>query len=113
MVIWPGQVTFDVTGFSGFFIGGEGWHLPPASVTINKLTIYPNPASDKVTISFPSGNSPTRVSLTDMMGRVVAAVSVPVSASFVELNVKGLAAGIYKLEWQQGDQRQVRSLLVR
>ena len=107
------SVTFDVTGFSGFFIGGEGWHLAPPPITTDKLTIYPNPASDMVTIAFPAGSSPVRVSLTDMMGRVVAVVSAPASSSSVQLSVRGLAAGVYKMRWQQGDHRETRNLLVK
>jgi len=107
------SVTFDVTGFSGFFIGGEGWHIAPPPLIVDRLTIYPNPASDLVTIAYPAGNSPVRVSLTDMMGRVVAVVTAPASSSSVQIPVRGLAAGVYKMKWEQGDRHEIRSLLVR
>jgi len=59
-------------------------------------TLYPNPASDKISISF-EDMEPTEVALElyDMLGRKILAVQPKLQAKQFETNIQFLAAGVY------------------
>lgn len=61
--------------------------------TENKLAIYPNPSSNKVSIEIPSNMADAELRITDIMGRHI--LSKKVSQPTEELNVSELASGIY------------------
>ena len=72
-----------------------------ASLTINdsRLTIYPNPAKDNVTIG---GNHIASVQVIDNLGRVVKVVALK-DATNPTLSVSSLPAGVYHLRIQTTD----------
>ena len=59
-------------------------------------TFYPNPASDKISISF-EDMEPTEVELElyDMLGRKILAVQPKLQAKQFETNIQFVAAGVY------------------
>jgi hypothetical protein len=79
------------------------WHFTTGSnadVTLSELqpefSVYPNPASDKITISYLSDES-TSFALYDQLGRTVRTTSSPSGQHQTQMNTRGLAAGNYVL----------------
>jgi hypothetical protein len=62
-----------------------------------QLTLYPNPATDRCTLKWPSGET-GRLTVIDAAGRVVS--SQAVEAGFVELDVAAWASGLYALRFE-------------
>ena len=60
-------------------------------IFINDLSIYPNPASDHISLIFPEGFEPTKGEIFDIMGRKVKNNI----QDFEEINISGLSSGIY------------------
>jgi len=76
---------------------------PPASVngtvgSNNAISIYPNPAKDKIVVENKAGFSKDAlVEVFDITGKKVIATTTP-SGSIVEINVKHLSSGMYMLK---------------
>jgi hypothetical protein len=66
-------------------------------VSESSLTIYPNPATDKIQVSL-CGNAPSEITITDMTGRTVA------QGNTATLDVSGLSTGMYMLTARYGTQ---------
>ncbi|UOQ99608.1 IPT/TIG domain-containing protein [Hymenobacter sp. 5317J-9] len=79
-----------------------------ASQALPGLLVFPNPASDRVTVSLPSAGAAT-VALRDLAGRLVLA-PVALGADKQVLLPAGLAAGVYMLEVRQGEVFAVRRI---
>ena len=63
----------------------------------NEVTAYPNPANNKVTISYRlTSTADVTVSLTDMLGQIVNEQRInSVSGGKVVINTAGLSQGVY------------------
>ena len=64
----------------------------------NVLTVHPNPASDKVSVSFPEVRNSARLTITSADGRQVFATGIEPdgkAARSIDVNISGFAAGIY------------------
>jgi hypothetical protein len=61
------------------------------------LSVYPNPGSDKITLSIGQLDSDAIVSIIDMTGKVVYSAIMTSGAKQMEIDVQGLAAGFYEL----------------
>ncbi len=61
------------------------------------MTVYPNPASDKVTIAFEAKGGSYAIEVTDLQGRVVSTESFSnlTGSQSIELNTSNLKAGNY------------------
>ncbi|MBD2768725.1 hypothetical protein IC235_12595 [Hymenobacter sp. BT664] len=82
---------------------------PEATLT---LTVYPNPASDQVTLVLPHGGG--ELTITDGLGRRVRTQVLPAVAGAIELGLGGLAPGLYHLRARLGNgQTAATQLLVR
>jgi hypothetical protein len=72
---------------------------PRAAVVYNEFTVYPNPASEAVTVRFSSEteNSPYIIRMYDMVGRMVMINNGETTEgdNQVELNIGSIAKGIY------------------
>ncbi|WP_426060115.1 T9SS type A sorting domain-containing protein [Hymenobacter sp. B1770] len=77
-----------------------------ASQAMPGLTVAPNPATDRITVSLPKTGAAT-VALRDLTGRVVL-VPAPLAADQQLRLPTSLAAGVYMLEVQQGSVSAVR-----
>ena len=71
-----------------------------ASRALPGLTVYPNPATDRLTVLLPSAGAAT-VALRDLTGRLVLAPTALAADGQLRLPA-GLAAGMYLLEVRQG-----------
>lgn len=86
-----------------------GLVMPTGISELTKLaTLYPNPASDKVTISMESGQQ-TTVTISNLAGQKVSSVTMQGSG---EINIMDLPAGIYLLQIQGENFREAHKLLV-
>jgi len=116
----PSEITYIVTTLSetqmvlDIQINGDGWWrftlLKDDATSINELskdayTVYPNPASDVVTVK--SAQNVEQVRVLDLSGR-----EMMVEASNV-VNVSALPTGIYMMEIQINGQVGVEKLVVR
>ncbi len=84
--------------------------------TINSVSIYPNPASDFVTVLISSPvNAKASVSIMNILGQVVASqnVDVKMGATYTTLNVENLPSGIYILNVEAGKYRNSQKLIVK
>lgn len=67
-----------------------------SSITATMLEAYPNPASDKLTIPYLlTVSQDAAIQLTDLYGRVIYSETLMQSAGKAELNISGLARGMY------------------
>jgi hypothetical protein len=76
---------------------------PPAPTGVNDIanrykdvTIYPNPATDHITVQLPSSNTKAEVSIVSGNGRTVLVKKIS-GAKTSEINVSNLPAGIYSV----------------
>jgi Zn-dependent metalloprotease len=72
----------------------------PLTMNDNELNVYPNPAKEKVSVSFTSEESGTRsLSVTDLLGRTVLVKTVDVTEGInvINLPLSGVRSGIYFL----------------
>ena len=65
-------------------------------VTLNTVTLYPNPASDNVTIDFNSTIQQAAIRVMDVTGKEVL-TAVNKNVETVTLNIASLSAGIYQI----------------
>ena len=79
------------------------------------FNIYPNPANDHLTIDFSSDNAENySLHLMDMIGQTIISdnkTSV-VGDNQIQLNLNGLAKGIYLLNIQKGDANMIKKIIV-
>jgi predicted secreted protein len=112
--------TYTLTGkpnsFTGFFAGlsvAEG--LPTAGATsLDKLSIFPNPAHALVTVQVPAvpGATQATLTLTDALGRTVRTVRLPATGTTTEISLTGLVPGLYRVQVQAGGQQSSRRFTV-
>jgi uncharacterized repeat protein (TIGR03803 family) len=91
--------------------------LNTAFVPSEKMDIYPNPASDKVTINFNAArNGYSHIMVTDLTGRRVISTSITASTgkNQIELHLGGCNPGLYHLQITDADgNRSVKPLAVK
>jgi ASPIC and UnbV/Secretion system C-terminal sorting domain/FG-GAP-like repeat/Ig-like domain CHU_C associated len=81
----------------------------------NGISIYPNPASEVVNVTFAgASNSVALVELTDVTGRVVATWSIdkPTAGQNTKLNVSTIAAGSYLLSIKTDSKKVVQKIVL-
>lgn len=74
------------------------------SVENNELTdvsLYPNPANNQITIATSGNNTITKMSIVDIMGRVI--LQEEVNATSKVVNVSSLTSGVYFARIEQGN----------
>lgn len=69
--------------------------------------VYPNPARQEVNVMIGSSETPDRVEIRTMEGRVV-----QVELNQSNINISDLSGGVYFLDIQQGDQSWIKQLIV-
>jgi subtilisin family serine protease len=76
--------------------------------------LMPNPASDHALLYVESDGSPATVRILDMAGRSLMQQRAQPAEGYsaLELNLSGLEAGIYLVEWLQGENRQMLDLVI-
>jgi acetyl esterase/lipase len=92
---WSGEVTFTT---------GAPRTAPQAALATDSWRVYPNPATDHLTVSFPNltASQPTvSVVLLDAQGRAVVTRNLPTEGNH-RLETRALPAGLYVLQIQDG-----------
>ena len=85
------------------FTTGINADVQSAQSSTFSLAVYPNPAADKLNISYSSPNGDVNLSLYDLLGNKVLTVSQESDATGkVELSLAGLPNGEYFLELKSG-----------
>lgn len=100
-VVTPGGTATSATAFSLV-------SAVLASQAMPGLAVYPNPATDRLTVVLPTAGAAT-VALRDLTGRVVLAPA-PLAADQLLRLPASLPAGIYLLEVRQGDVTALRRI---
>jgi hypothetical protein len=89
----------------------------PSSVGLQSFTdngavsIYPNPASDMVTVSF-AGAPDTKISIYDAIGKLVYETNVKAGQEEVQINTSAFESGIYMLQLSNGKGKFIKKLFV-
>ena len=114
-------VTADIEGGNGVVHVINGVLLP-ASVSINEVTsienlnVYPNPATDFVSISYTTnGNENVSYRMTDLSGKsvIVRNLGVRNGVQIENIDLSNLASGMYILEIAAGNNRSVQKVTVK
>lgn len=98
---WVGQITYY--RINQFDKNGSSQYSPVVSVNPNRtgeLTIYPNPAKDRLYITYPNQNKPIQATIISSIGKFISANQVENEKGKLELNITNLSAGIYLLSIQ-------------
>ncbi|MCS3800755.1 FG-GAP-like repeat-containing protein [Niastella sp. OAS944] len=76
------------------------------------VTIYPNPAKRSTVIGHPSSGKTVQLSVIDMNGKLVKKISIPANTIQTKISTAGMVAGVYRIVWNNGDQKLQQNLLV-
>ena len=103
---WIRQITYY--RINQFDKNGSSHYSPVVAVNPNRkgeFSIYPNPAKDRLFISYPSQNKPVRTKIISSIGKVITVNQIENNVGELEMNIQHLAAGIYLLllELQNGE----------
>jgi len=103
----PDSIAIDpelwlITGNNQYTLGVEDLTDPPVSV-------YPNPVTDRITISFPQ-NGFTIITLMDLQGKTIVTFS-PGSVSSYQLNLSNYASGLYFILIETDSHRYLEKVL--
>lgn len=63
----------------------------------NKITVFPNPVKDVVTITFSPSDQQRKLLVTDAKGSVVKTIIIPAGATSIRANMSALSNGVYNL----------------
>ncbi len=85
-------------------VGGNG--------TPEMLTVFPNPASDVVTVIVPGTLNNSGFELVDMAGKIVEVIPVKAGVTQVSIYVRMFSRGVYKLMWTDGVNQAFTTLMV-
>ncbi len=91
-----------------------GWGVSVNSISVNELSIYPNPATDEVVISpiLEDVSEKTELTITDMTGRIVYHEVVNLNNGIV-VKVSDFTSGIYNVNLKNGKLSTYGKLIVR
>ena len=107
------DISFEVQGFSGFFVSVKGGGMDvPSTAADSKLQVYPNPAYGRVIVKHPVSDA-AFIRIIDMRGNMVRVVPLKNDASQSEISIYGLPSGIYQLVWRNVNSMHVKTLMVK
>ncbi|PPK96663.1 putative secreted protein (Por secretion system target) [Nonlabens xylanidelens] len=81
--------------------------------TINKIELYPNPASDFVFINYVVANDNETILIYNTLGQLIKNVNLIQGDSFTRLDVSSLNSGIYLLKVGESNDSQILKLVVK
>ena len=98
-------VQFDTSYYSDYT------RIGVQNINAGKLNVYPNPASEKVTVEFADNkHNGTLLKLYGISGSLIQQINI--SSPKVELDISGIAPGIYDIELASSDLTIHRKLVV-
>jgi Secretion system C-terminal sorting domain len=91
---------------------GGGLAVPFESTTergesVDFATIYPNPATDILHVSFKPTTQKSTLKIFDLLGRIVLETLISVNTNNVDLNVKSIPNGLYQLVLKEGNTNRI------
>ena len=75
--------------------------------------VFPNPADDRITIRRTNSEGEAVLHLNNNLGQQVRSITIGAAESEIQLEVSGLAPGVYIISIQNGAQQQTRKLVIR
>jgi len=81
------------------------------SAEISLLQLFPNPATNQLTIAFGSNNKKIKVTIADITGKIIYFITAT-DTQKIEVNTKDFAAGIYVVKIQAEDSIATKKLIV-
>lgn len=116
-MIWKMVFTgFDGASTGNFYFDQTAVVTALDETTIQSLGLYPNPASDAARLMLNSKtNSSATLMLTDVSGRIISSEALELHNGIqsVDLNIQGLAAGLYQVVVINGAEHQTERLVIR
>ncbi len=98
---FPNFRLYDLQGSPCDTLGIDGATVATETIVRNlKMRVFPNPASDQITILLPESPQPTQVLLYDLQGRKLRETSIPSHEKQVHLSLASLTNGAYMLIWK-------------
>ncbi len=82
-----------------------------ATVAENRISVYPNPANEQITVAIPAGLTGV-ISLYDLTGRVLASEPVTSGMTQFRFNTSGFATGQYLLNVQTDKLTEVKKVVI-
>lgn len=106
------EISMPVTQLGGFYIHTGGLVLGVSNIASSNtgdMQIYPNPATDKITVNI-SGNlaKNAQLSVTDLAGRLL--INVPMSDSKAVVDMSSLASGVYMVNYSDDERKETVKL---
>jgi len=90
------------------------FQLPIEEVALERnLSIYPNPASDFISVELKNSQVITEVSLLNNLGQVMTSVSNNGSTSKMNIDVSGMATGLYFVKVNTENASVTKKLIVK
>ncbi len=75
------------------------------------ITLYPNPATNNLTIAFGKTTKKVVVTITDVTGKLVNSEQLIVNSKSATIDISGFAEGVYIVKIQTGDGVEMRKLI--
>ena len=110
-----GITTYDVKTNSNYVICVRG--NPTLAVKQETLhssiKIYPNPASNYVSIFFPNPIFSAKIELADTLGKVIINKQIKINSSEYRLDTEGISDGIYYLSVLNGNKKDTFKIIIK
>lgn len=88
------------------FLRLDIWPASISGADDSKVSLYPNPATDRVVVTAKAG---AEITVFDMMGRVV--ITKKIDSDVADLNISALAKGVYYVKVSDSDSQVVRTVV--
>ncbi|MBP9186840.1 MAG: T9SS type A sorting domain-containing protein [Bacteroidia bacterium] len=81
---------------------------------VNNLTVYPNPATNNITVLFNATNNMSTISILDISGRVVKSININQTTDFNthQINLNDVQKGIYFLQVLNGNSSSIQKIII-
>jgi photosystem II stability/assembly factor-like uncharacterized protein len=91
-------------------IGGIHVGIPEIA-SQNNLSVFPNPATEHLTIKIENQNLPAMVTILDLTGRSMRSMEIPPATAGFLIDISGLSKGMYMVRVAQGNNNSVRKII--
>jgi len=116
----PDTTEMDIDGITVYIVGSDtfeiwdGNYVPYGieEAMEGEISVFPNPATDVVTIAFSESVANMSFTLTDVSGKIVAAEYPSTSGNKIELDVSHVPSGVYFLQGNSKTKRFEKSLVI-
>ena len=77
-----------------------------------QVFVYPNPASNQITVAHPASGADAKIRLIDLSGRIVKEVPVAKNSTETVMGVGNIKPGIFKIIWTDGKDSFAKTVLI-